>query len=88
MDGFVCGEMVSGGAAFHRFRKDHVTVVVVDDKDVSMTVTGWEDEFSGGVGCNFTSDGFAGGEDVMRSDGGVWNVGRGDCGDEGVRVDE
>ena len=38
MDGFVGIEMVGGRAGFHRFGKNHIAVVVVDNEEVGIAV--------------------------------------------------
>ena len=61
-------KVVGTGSRFHGLGKNHVTVVVVDDKDVCVTVAGWDNETACWVGRYFAGDGFAGCEDVVGSD--------------------
>ena len=72
MDSFIGIEVVAGRSGFHWFRKNHVAVVFVNNKEIRVAVAGWCDEFSCGIGCNFACDRFAGCKDVVRPYGGIW----------------
>lgn len=75
VDPFVGCYVFGCGTRFHWLGKNHVAVVVIDDKDVGVAGAGRKDESTSEIGCETAGDRFTSCEDKMGTRGVRWHVG-------------